>query len=307
MPSGFYLICDLGVPENGLLPSNKLFSQISNPPRTDILTRAIYLTDVKRITKSKKFNYRDGRYIFWFKNNLRNDEKAQWIVDALIATLEFIYQFSVTRVDYTPTAFWLPQSSLYQKIIFKKQKFAKSNPTLVFRLGYSAILPKYIIDKAWEILHVTLNQPFFDAIHFYQASIREFCFLGDSIGTVLNDPIAQPVSRLDLVRAENAVLNAFKAIEAIIGDPPKNDAKLRKKLIQVGVDPDALAGFSQYEELKSMSEKIRQYSYLRDKKAAHGRSRVNRRITYFEIMDIQTFAQAFIQNAIDKVRTDHSY
>jgi hypothetical protein len=152
------------------------------------------------------------------------------------------------------------------------------------------------------MLPTVLQNPFFDAVHFFQASIREYCFIGDSIPEVLNGYLTSPTSRLDFVRAENAVLNAFKSIEAIIGDPPKNEVKFRAKLKQVGIDPDELAGYSSYSgigEKEPIANKIRKFSRLRDKKAAHGRSSLDRRISYYEIMDIQGCAQAVIEIAID--------
>ncbi|MGA3245436.1 MAG: hypothetical protein ABSE41_12525 [Bacteroidota bacterium] len=125
------------------------------------------------------------------------------------------------------------------------------------------------------------------------------------MSAVIYGEMSQPVSRSEFVKAEAAVLNAFKAVEAIIGDPPKNEKKFRQCLIDVGLDPDELVGFvgrgpdSGTDLRVPICEKIRQMSYVRDKKAAHGRSSADRRLSYFQIMDFQECAATVVQVAIE--------
>ena len=301
--AGFYLLCDLGVPGDEATGEPKYFR--INLPKANLCARSVFLLDKKQSIPTSISDCHNGRFVFWFRDGSRDDERAQTISDALLANIELLYQIAVVGPHESPKAYWLERSMFCEDVFLKKDQFIKTKPSLYIRLNRSVTFPRSTVKSAWTILPITLQQPYFDAVHFYQASIREYCFIGDSIGEVLNGYLKSPTSRSDYVRAENAVLNAFKAIEAIIGDPPKNEAKYRQKLEKVGISPDELVGFTGYSGIEGkqpIGNKIRKFNYLRDKKAAHGRSAIDRRITFYEIMDIQACAQAVIQIAINTAR-----
>ena len=225
MEKGFYIICDLAIPYDEYAVEPKHFKiRLSN---CEFKPSSIFL-----------FNLGNGRFIFRFKNKTRDDNKAQKISDALLANIELIYQTAVVPSGYSPLAYWLENKIIFDRYFLKLEQLKKNNSDLFFRLNHSAFLPRSVVRYAWKILPITLQQPFFDAVHFYQASIREYCFVGDSIQEVFNGYLISPVSRYDLVRAENAVINAYKAIEAIIGEPPKNEMKFRQKFEELGINPD---------------------------------------------------------------------
>jgi len=98
-----------------------------------------------------------------------------------------------------------------------------------------------------------------------------------------------PVSRRESARGENSIVNAFKAIEAVIGDPPKDEAKFKRKLQGASIDPNELCGLGPRRE--TIGIKICKMNDMRDKKAAHGRTGGDRQITYFDIMDCQACAR----------------
>jgi hypothetical protein len=99
--------------------------------------------------------------------------------------------------------------------------------------------------------------------------------------------------KAEKAKVETAVWNTLKSLEAIIGDPPKNERKLRKKLSDSGIDPDERIGYLWHstntpDSLEPLIEKIRKLSVCRDKRAAHGsKTSPNRSITYYELMDFQ--------------------
>ena len=64
-------------------------------------------------------------------------------------------------------------------------------------------------------------------------------------------------------------MNAYKAIEALIGEPPSDDEKLKAKIIELGIDPEGKFGIHSDTPLY---EFIREIAQARDKKAAHGRT-----------------------------------
>src|SRR5438093_4717511 len=76
------------------------------------------------------------------------------------------------------------------------------------------------------------------ALQYYRLSTSEYAFLGDRISEVLSGqgPDA-PTSALDRQRVENAFHNSFKAIEALIGGEPGKTIKVRRRLLEVGIDP----------------------------------------------------------------------
>lgn len=300
MDKGFYILCDLGITDLADKPRHFRLEL----PQLDIVVRSVYLTDRLRVRTTSPLHTCDGRFAFTFKDGLRDDKRAQQIADAHLATIELLYQIAAMPPDKAPLAHWLQNSLLHHGFILKTREISKCHPHLSHRLSfYRCYLPADIVDLAWKMLPVAIQQPYFDAIHFYQASIRKYCFIGDSITEILDGNLTLPQSRIDTVKAEDAVFNAFKAIEAIIGDPPKNEAKFHAKLREVGIEPDELVGYGSHQKVglkETFAGKIRHFSDMRDKKAAHGRSASDRRITALDILEIQACAQAVIEIAIEK-------
>jgi hypothetical protein len=93
-------------------------------------------------------------------------------------------------------------------------------------------------------------------------------------------------------RLENALQDNFKAVEAIIGDPPKNDEKFFGKIKSFGIDPNMIFGL----EDKPIHQVIRDMNDARDKKAAHG-STQNRAITVGELLVFQNCARFMVLQA----------
>ena len=97
-------------------------------------------------------------------------------------------------------------------------------------------------------------------------------------------------------RLENALHNAFKAVKAVIGDPPKDERRLDAKLQAIGLDPKAWVGYKTAQPLHSV---IRTMSEARDKKAAHG-STPDRAITVAEMLEFQACARLLVWAAVEK-------
>ena len=273
-----------------------------------IFVRSIHLVETRRLRAEYVPPDNSGRYAFWLLNRANDDARAQRVIDAFLATIALLYKNDFSRMapfDEGPVAYWLPERMLRHGYFLKQSDLRKYDPSLEFRIGNSATIHQPIVKTAWKLLPVVILDPYFDAVHFYQASINDFCFLGDAISEVLYGDISQPVSRSEFARAENAVLNAFKAVEAIVGDPPKDDKKFLKKLWEVGIDPSMMVGYMSrgldkgMTEREPIAEKIRKMSNVRDKKAAHGSTKSDRRITYFEIMDFQALAEAVVRIALE--------
>ena len=242
----------------------------------------------------------------------RDDQFAQRFADATMVSAVLCNPHLAPEY---PIAFAIPFDKLgkHGEITFEqlleedvqkdcKDRYGKRGLLHLFRATYGLL--SHEIAWIWEIVQALFIDPqMFDAAHFYWASVREFVFSGDAVQEVIDDINVTPVSRIDLVRAENAIQNAFKAIEALIGDPPKDDRRLRNKIETTGLDPDEQVGWDVPEyglASRSVLEQVRELSRIRDKRAAHARTEGNRRITYFEMMDAQELALEFILACAEK-------
>jgi hypothetical protein len=135
---------------------------------------------------------------------------------------------------------------------------------------------------------------------YYRVSTQEFAFLGDSIGWARSDEgRVPPASFFVRAKVEQSFHNAFKTIEAVLGgEPPSDDARFRRRLSALGVDPDEPVGFGPDKE--PLIDVLRRVRETRDARAAHaGRtSAATRGITYYELMEAQAAAAAVLTCAI---------
>lgn len=242
-----------------------------------VSARELFIVNANRIGADFTPATRDGRWAFSLSNQNNQEKFAQRVVDALFATITLVYRTDLSHAPpfhNGPFAYALSPKLVKHDSFVRRSDLLTHDPNLKYRLGYFTTIPEDTVDDAWKMLSATLRDPYFDAVHFFQESIRDFCFLGDAYSAVIYGEITQPVSRSEFVKAEDAVLNAFKAIEAIIGDPPKNQKKFRQRLVDAGLDPDEPIGFVDRDpdsgtDLRvPLWKKIRQMSYVRDKKAA---------------------------------------
>lgn len=104
-----------------------------------------------------------------------------------------------------------------------------------------------------------------------------------------------------IARAEAAFLNAFKAIEAVVGEPSKDrtQKRLRARMEALGVDPD-----SPFVEGSTLVEKVLHYHSLRDEVAAHGVGRLKRPLMLSEIIELQLLARFLIVEGSPKPEDD---
>ncbi|MDQ6733706.1 MAG: hypothetical protein M3Z35_06245 [Nitrospirota bacterium] len=264
--TGFYLLLDLGLPIGLTSWPSDIYCKTFTLPGLKTKVQLVYLWDRASIPRKTTIprghgishSIQDsGRFVFWLRNNKRDDAFAQQITDAVWAILTVLHSVP-GPAGHTPAALWLPadilRDNLFVKVVdilvVEKQKPPEERVTIASldmvkaRLDTCSRFLFSVMDDMWRTLPGVLkNPPLFDALHFFQASLREYSFLGDSIGEVLEDKLHGPVSRFDSTRAENAIINAFKAIEAIIGDPPKDDARFETKLREAYIDPAKPFGY----------------------------------------------------------------
>lgn len=244
-----------------------------------------------------------GMYMFKFPNESRDDNRAQKITEAIISSYTLIkgpFLFEPARAFRFPTSMLKGDRFLSRDDILsldeKRIYYDEDNsvgPSLFDRIciGFDGMA------SVWDITPLMMEKDFSKAMMYLRASFREFYVYPGVVPEVLGKSEESPKLNYIKAKFENALLNAFKAIEALIGEPPKNNNKFFKKLLSIGVNPKYNYGYPNY---KPIYKVIREMSYVRDKKAAHGSIPKRRDITYFELMDYQFCARLIVIKNIQK-------
>lgn len=141
------------------------------------------------------------------------------------------------------------------------------------------------------------NSALFDATRFLKRSYESFYVAPGGIKDVMYDDTPPSTGAAQNDR-EDALHSAFKAIEAVIGDPSKSDRRFFATLAELGIDPAEEVGYLNRTPLHIM---IRRMNEARDKRSAHGSTR-NRNISAAELLDFQACAEVIVAAALQKQR-----
>jgi hypothetical protein len=155
-------------------------------------------------------------------------------------------------------------------------------------------------EAAWRLAVLTFCDPvLFDATRFLKRSYDNFYVFPGQLYEVLSEPEAVACNSSQQADFEEALHNAFKAIEAVVGDPPKDDRRFFHKLEAIGIDPLEEVG---YGEKVALAVLIRRMNVARDKRSAHGSTR-HRTIRVVELLDFQACAEAVVLAALEKAKS----
>ena len=159
-------------------------------------------------------------------------------------------------------------------------------------LNWPAIMP--------QLPALLLDDDLWRGAQYYLGSLNLFAFTGDDMLDTFNEPGAVPETPCRMVDAESAVWHAFKAVEAVIGDPSSDARKLRRRLDELGLMD--FPGVWRHEEPVDLVARVSDFVGTRDRRAAHGRHHRGRApLTFYEIMDYQYFAGALLRHHARKV------
>ena len=249
------------------------------------------------------------RYVFRFPDYRRDDSAAEAVADALLHAVSILVG-PIAELCEPPLVFLLPMALVrarrtltYQELIKLDQSTEPWKTIAIFGLltvfrqawGFSDAR----VEMAWRIAAVTVHdEKLRRAVWFLKASHDNFYVWPGELDEVLANPDHLVWSGVGQTRAENALHNAFKAVEAIIGDPPKDDQKLFQKMSAAGLDPNEPVGYHTEAPLYSV---IRTMSRARDTKSAHG-STDDRKLRILEITEYQALAEAVVLAAIEHKR-----
>ncbi|MBN1161456.1 MAG: hypothetical protein JXA17_05880 [Dehalococcoidales bacterium] len=281
-----------------------------NLPRIGIKLKRIFLTEETRIRKvHESFGY-DNRFIFYIKNGIKDDNFAQKFADGVMCSLAVAYNVVKEEV---PTAICISEDKIKKNRIIKLQDVIGNNGVgseLYFRATQGIGVPSQVLDFVWQIIPVMIqSSSIMDAANFYRESIMQAWVPDDDVFEIVCQDSDIPFSQTQRAKIETAYQNAFKAIEAIIGEPPKDKKKIRTKLNNAGLDPDEEIGYSLYgmkPGREKFIKKLMDMQKTRDKMAAHGKTTIPRTIDYCELKDKQALAQYVILRHIDMINKSQS-
>jgi hypothetical protein len=245
----------------------------------------------------------DNRFAFYINDGEEDDTLAQRFADATMLSLDVAYDVAA---EETFTAIRISESCIKRGCIIRIKDIvgdAGIGSHTYSRVVRALGVPSDVLDYVWRIVPVILeNQSLMDAAGFYRESIMQAWVADDDVFEIMQNNSDLPLSQAERARVETAYQNAFKAVEAVIGEPSKDEAKLRLKLTDAGINPDEIFGYDLYgmkPGKETFLKKLKDMHQTRDKKAAHGRTNIPRTIGYRELKDKQAFACYLIQANID--------
>ncbi len=254
--------------------------------------RKVTILDSQRSKKGLQLNLEI--FAFTINNGEMNDAFAQLVADAVMASLAVVGEYVL---DEGPTVIRIPKSKVMSgEIINIHDALGNEDIGMMQRLQYfNAIgVPSEVLGRVLQIVPaVVKNQSLLDAASFYRESITNVCVSDGDLFEMVSDGNDIPTTSSERATVETAYQNAFKSIEAIIGEPPSDQRKFRLKLVKQGFNPDEIVGYMKLGE-QPLMKKILDMQNTRDKKAAHGRRGQPREISYCELKDKQALARYII-------------
>lgn len=247
------------------------------------------------------------RYFFSFPAYERNDLEATRFAEAVLYTASLV---SMPVLDSTSdaAAFRVPKQLLAGKSAVSLDDLATLEESRDWRdriavapytiIGSGSGFADFHYKEVWKLVPAVYSHPnLFDAVRFLTNSRMNFLVMPGQIRDVLSEPEATALSGHDQTHLETALLEAFKAVEAVLGDPPKDERKLAKRLKKFGLRSEDLIG---YAEARRLDDTIRQMNRQRDRKSAHG-STPSRDIRVIDLMDYQSCAEYVVLSALHRV------
>jgi len=246
-----------------------------------------------------------SRYVFRFPRYERDDVRANQIGEAVLVMASLIGGPLVFHQG-PDTVFRLPAQAVQQKRYLSHRTLRKISDARAFSQGafggdYDALeFSVSTPERTWELAPLLYsNERLKRAACFLKNSEDHFYVFPGEVDEVRGNPAKSADNAFGQSRMEIALQEAFKTIEALLGDPPKEDKKFFARIQTIGLDPHEPVG---YGAKMPLHEAIRAINNARDKKAAHG-STISRNITYYELMEYQACARHVFWSAVEYALT----
>jgi hypothetical protein len=269
----------------------------------DVRVRRVFLTDKQRIGKDEVGDASMGRFLFYLGQGVKDDDFAERFAGAVTGSLALLLDNDASPL----TAIGVPET-----VIAKRKNWLIRIKDVMCGHGigspqYFDIMgcvgfPSRAISQVWQLVPAILgDKAIMEAAHFYRESISLAWIADDDVFEIMGNNSDIPTSLTERVRLQTAYLNAYKAIEAVMGEPPKDKRKLKAKLADIGVDPDEEVGYELYgmtPGIETVLDKLLAMQKMRDKVAAHAKTHARVPISYCELKDKQGFARHFLLTGI---------
>ena len=299
-----YLILGIGVPEG--YNSGEIFEYSFS----DNIGFTIKVIEIN--INSFTLNESRKSFAIIFDGFKESESYAIKIIDALYSIITFNFGFiddeGLDIISVDTDLFFDGYKISFKDIIEHEKSKLDSNyhneTTLLNSIGGFKISKDYI-DRSLKILNYALvDKKLFDSLQYYQKSLINTYFSPGEIHYLTTQEDEEPVRQIDITNYQDSLLNAYKAIEAIIGDPPSDDKKLKRKLIDLNIKPNQKLESNLRDEFnKTIIEKIRDINKARNKKSAHGGIRnYDRTITVLELIDYQFFTKSIIISYLESLQ-----
>ena len=254
-----------------------------------------------------------NRFFFRFPRYLCDDEKAIRIGESVLLGIDISYGPLPFSDIFLPNPVYSFPSSLFSKNGFVSEndlnQFEESKPyseqtySFLGNLFSSCWISEIHVEAAWRIARVMFsNQDLFNAANFLKSSQEKFYVSPGVLNDVIGNKSAAMTGR-EQSALEDALVNSFKTIEAVIGDIPKDDRKFFRNLKREGINPHEIVGYSGKNEIYSV---LRAINEARDKKGAHGKT-TNREIMIGDLLEYQACARFILICAIENILGEKLY
>lgn len=163
--------------------------------------------------------------------------------------------------------------------------------------SFVMIGPSRLATVFYLLPFVLQNEDLFNACAFFRSSCSEFCFMDGVVSDVLYEPKREPENESERLALEHLVLQSFRTVEAIVGEPGGNEERFRERLKARGLDWNERVGF-RGRSRRRLEDRIRWLQGVRDAAAAHGKRRRLNPLTHYEVMEAQHLADSVLQRAL---------
>jgi hypothetical protein len=170
--------------------------------------------------------------------------------------------------------------------------------TLLNRLGSCVIIAETHTATIFYLLPLVLqNEDLFNACAFFRSCCSEFSFMDGVVREVLDEPRRGSENEIERLALEHVVLQSFRTVEAIVGEPGKNEKRFHERLKAWNLQPSERVGFPGRHKHR-LEDRIRWLQDARDSAAAHGKRRRSNPFTLLEAMEAQHLAHSVLERAL---------
>lgn len=272
-----------------------------NQPRAEF--RPLLLLDANRRVSTEVWRSADaGRFELVLGDLRESESHARRIVGALDAL--FVAYTRIVSQDFEvyrlPTRF-VQKGAIRKQTLLRLEQIVRRYSVHV-GTEHSLLWAIYVTEDAtlkilFHLPAVLQTPELFDACHFFKEAFRDFTFLGDTVREVLSDPNRTAATESDRVRLESLVHHAYRAVEALLGEPGKDRNRYRARMHCWGLDYGELVGFGGMARAP-LGDRLYWLRDLRDLTAAHSRRGRRAPLTLMEAMEAQDLAYAVITTAV---------